>query len=59
MPEKPNWHTSSHTTQDTCVEVADNDSGVVMVRDTKDRHSGVICVEPAAWTAFVQYAKQQ
>ncbi|MGX4695136.1 DUF397 domain-containing protein [Streptomyces sp. JNUCC 63] len=59
MPEKPNWRTSSYTSQDTCVEVADNDPAAVMVRDTKDHGRGVVCVLPASWAAFVWYAKQQ
>ncbi|MEU6578162.1 DUF397 domain-containing protein [Streptomyces sp. NPDC046805] len=59
MPEKPNWRTSSYTSQDTCVEVADNNLHTVMVRDTKDRGRGVVCVLPTAWAAFVRYAKQQ
>ncbi|MFE2586587.1 DUF397 domain-containing protein [Streptomyces sp. NPDC059378] len=59
MPEKPNWHTSTYTTQDSCVEVADNDPDVVMVRDTKDRGNGIICSPPSVWTTFVSYVKQQ
>ncbi|MPY38245.1 DUF397 domain-containing protein [Streptomyces adustus] len=59
MPEKPNWHTSTYTTQDSCVEVADNDPDVVMVRDTKARGHGVICAQPSNWKAFVSYVKRQ
>ncbi|MFI9616768.1 DUF397 domain-containing protein [Streptomyces sp. NPDC052023] len=58
LPEKPNWHTSSYTSQDTCVEVADNDPDAVMVRDTKERSREAVYVSPAAWAAFVQHAKQ-
>ncbi|MFJ3339159.1 DUF397 domain-containing protein [Streptomyces sp. NPDC086766] len=57
MPEQPSWRTSSYTSQDTCVEVADNALHAVMVRDTKDRGRGVISVPPAVWAAFLRYAK--
>ncbi|RKR91314.1 uncharacterized protein DUF397 [Micromonospora pisi] len=40
-----------------CVEVADNLPGRVLVRDTKDRDGGTLTFEPAAWSAFVGYAK--
>ncbi|MDW5330149.1 DUF397 domain-containing protein [Plantactinospora sp. KLBMP9567] len=36
-----------------CVEVADNLSGVVLVRDTKDRDGGTLAFAPAAWRVFV------
>ncbi|MGW4466971.1 DUF397 domain-containing protein [Micromonospora sp. NPDC004704] len=40
-----------------CVEVADNVSGHVLVRDTKDRDGGTLAFGPAAWSAFVGFAK--
>ncbi|GAB3154915.1 hypothetical protein GCM10027290_50160 [Micromonospora sonneratiae] len=40
-----------------CVEVADNLSGVVLVRDTKDRDGGTLTFGPAAWAGFVTSAK--
>jgi hypothetical protein len=36
-----------------CVEVADNLSGVVLVRDTKNRDGGTLAFGPTAWRAFV------
>lgn len=55
----PNWHTSSYTGTENCVEVADNEPTKVMVRDTKARSCGVVAVQPTAWTAFVEYAKER
>ncbi|TCB92003.1 DUF397 domain-containing protein [Micromonospora zingiberis] len=40
-----------------CVEVADNLSGVVLVRDTKDRDGGTLAFQPAAWRGFIESAK--
>ncbi|MCX5395968.1 DUF397 domain-containing protein [Streptomyces sp. NBC_00102] len=57
MTTHPNWHTSSYTKSDTCVEVADNDPARVMIRDTKDRERGTMGVRPAPWAAFVDHAK--
>ncbi|WSP81580.1 DUF397 domain-containing protein [Streptomyces sp. NBC_01235] len=57
MTTEPNWRTSSYTKSDSCVEVADNDTQRVMVRDTKDRERGVLGVRSASWTAFVTYSK--
>ncbi|MFG1776130.1 DUF397 domain-containing protein [Micromonospora sp. NPDC049051] len=36
-----------------CVEVADNLPGVVLVRDSKDRSGPVLSFGPAAWSRFV------
>ncbi|MBM7078447.1 DUF397 domain-containing protein [Micromonospora humida] len=36
-----------------CVEVADELSGVVMVRDSKDPGGPVLAFDPYAWRAFV------
>lgn len=41
-----------------CVEVADNLSGVVGVRDSKDPTGPVLVFGPVAWRAFVQHATQ-
>ncbi|WBB51766.1 DUF397 domain-containing protein [Verrucosispora sp. WMMA2044] len=41
-----------------CVEVADNLTGIVLVRDTKDRDGGTLAFTPAAWASFVGQAKQ-
>ncbi|KIR64651.1 MULTISPECIES: DUF397 domain-containing protein [Micromonospora] len=53
------WRTStrSSTNGGNCVEVADNLSGVVGVRDSKDRDGGVLTFAPAAWRAFVALAR--
>lgn len=59
MSERPNWRTSTYTTQDSCVEVADNAPHTVMVRDTKDRNRASLSLTPDAWHAFVQHAKSQ
>jgi hypothetical protein len=40
----------------TCVEVATNLSGVVGVRDSKDRGGPVLAFGPAAWTGFMAAA---
>ncbi|WP_326561543.1 DUF397 domain-containing protein [Micromonospora sp. NBC_01796] len=42
-----------------CVEVADNQPGRVLVRDTKDRDGGTLAFAPQAWRAFVGFAKQR
>lgn len=41
-----------------CVEVADNLPGVVLVRDTKDRDGGTLHVAAASWQSFVDLAKR-
>ncbi|MFF3146902.1 DUF397 domain-containing protein [Streptomyces sp. NPDC057927] len=58
QPIAPNWHTSSYTGTETCVEVADNDPRHVMVRDTKARCRGILVVQRDTWTSFVEYAKE-
>ncbi|MEH1013839.1 DUF397 domain-containing protein [Micromonospora sp. CPCC 206060] len=40
-----------------CVEVADNLPGVVLVRDTKDRDGGTLGFTPDAWRSFVSRAR--
>lgn len=41
-----------------CVEVADNLSGVVGVRDSKDPTGPALTFAPNSWRAFVGLAKQ-
>ncbi|TWJ26328.1 uncharacterized protein DUF397 [Micromonospora endolithica] len=55
------WHksTRSGTNGGSCVEVADNLTGVVLVRDTKDRDGGTLQFNPNVWQAFVNFAKQR
>lgn len=55
---KPNWRTSSYTGTESCIEVADNDPMMIMVRDTKHREQGLIALRPASWTHFVEFTKQ-
>ncbi|MFV2100486.1 DUF397 domain-containing protein [Micromonospora sp. LOL_024] len=54
------WRKSSRSSGNggNCVEVADNVSGVVGVRDTKDREGGTLQFNPVAWQGFVNLAKQ-
>ncbi|MET8529062.1 DUF397 domain-containing protein [Micromonospora sp. NPDC005172] len=49
------WRRSSRSGPDggNCVEVADNLSGLVAVRDSKDPDGPVLVFEPEAWRAFV------
>ncbi|MET8530317.1 DUF397 domain-containing protein [Micromonospora sp. NPDC005172] len=49
--------TKSGSNGGNCVEVADNLSGVVLVRDTKDRDGATLAFEPAQWRGFVDLAK--
>ncbi|GAA2713565.1 DUF397 domain-containing protein [Micromonospora olivasterospora] len=51
----PRWRLSSRSGNggDTCVEVADNLPGRVLVRDSKDRDGGTPTFAPAAWSSFV------
>ncbi|MFV2083091.1 DUF397 domain-containing protein [Micromonospora sp. LOL_021] len=47
------WRTSSYSGGNgNCVEVTDNLSGVVAVRDSKDRTGPALAFPPAAWAAF-------
>ncbi|WP_328348892.1 DUF397 domain-containing protein [Micromonospora sp. NBC_00421] len=50
--------TRSGSNGGSCVEVADNLPGVVLVRDTKDRDGGTLTLAPDTWQAFVDLAKQ-
>jgi hypothetical protein len=40
-----------------CVEVADNLSGLVAVRDSKDPAGPALTFSPDSWTAFVHAAR--
>jgi hypothetical protein len=54
------WHKSTRSGGNggDCVEVADNLSTVVAVRDTKDRDGGTLVVTTSAWAAFIAGAKR-
>ena len=58
---EPRWRKSSRSGNggDTCVEVADNLPGRVLVRDTKDRDGGTLTFTPSSWADFVDLAKRQ
>ncbi|MGW0897725.1 DUF397 domain-containing protein [Streptomyces goshikiensis] len=58
MTERLNWRTSSYTKSDSCVEVADDDPGQVVVRDTKCRDRAIIGMHPVAWAEFVRFVRQ-
>ncbi|MFK3983955.1 DUF397 domain-containing protein [Micromonospora sp. NPDC050397] len=53
------WRKSTRSSNggDTCVEVADNVSGIVGVRDSKDRQGPVLTFAPRAWQTFVATVK--
>jgi hypothetical protein len=53
------WRKSTRSSNggDTCVEVADNLSGVVGVRDSKDLRGPILTFGPQAWQAFVTTVK--
>lgn len=41
-----------------CVEVADNLTGIVAVRDSKNPDGGTLAFSPNAWRNFVDLAKR-
>jgi hypothetical protein len=53
------WRKSSRSGGNggSCVEVADNLPGRVLVRDTKDRDGGTLVFAPEQWRAFVSLAR--
>jgi Domain of unknown function (DUF397) len=52
------WRTSTYSGGNgSCVEVASNMPGAVLVRDSKDRHGPQLTVSGLAWSAFVQGIK--
>ncbi|WP_326550377.1 DUF397 domain-containing protein [Micromonospora sp. NBC_01813] len=53
----PCWRTSTYSESGSCVEVADNLPGRVLVRDTKDRSGPALTFDPSAWRSFVELAK--
>ncbi|MFJ9900218.1 DUF397 domain-containing protein [Streptomyces sp. NPDC091280] len=53
-----NWRTSSYTSSDSCVEVADNDPAEVLIRDTKNREYGHLSLHSDPWTAFIEATKR-
>jgi hypothetical protein len=55
-----NWRKSSRSGGNggNCVEVADNLSGVVAVRDSKDSAGPTLTFTPMEWAAFVDGVKR-
>jgi hypothetical protein len=53
----PRWHKSTHSDSTSCVEVAENLPGRVLVRDTKDRDGGTLSFAPTAWSAFLDQTR--
>jgi hypothetical protein len=53
MDSMSTWRTSSYsgTSGGNCVETA-SDAGVVLVRDTANRHGGTLAFSAEAWTEF-------
>ncbi|MCX5067863.1 DUF397 domain-containing protein [Micromonospora lupini] len=49
--------TKSGNNGGSCVEVADNLPGVVLVRDTKDRAGGTLRFDRHTWQGFVEMVK--
>ena len=48
------WRISTHSANgSTCVEVARNLPGIVVVRDSKNRQGPVLTFTPHAWRAFI------
>ncbi|TCB92076.1 DUF397 domain-containing protein [Micromonospora zingiberis] len=53
------WRKSTRSASGECVEVADNLSGMVGVRDSKDVTGPVLTFEPTAWRAFVTSTRRR
>jgi hypothetical protein len=48
------WRTSSYTNNGgACVEVADDQSGIVAIRDSKDRNGPILLLTPMQWREFI------
>jgi hypothetical protein len=53
-PSRAVWRTSSFSNNGgACVEVADNLSGIVAVRDSKDSNGPVLLLAPVQWREFI------
>jgi hypothetical protein len=53
------WRKSSHSqgNADTCVEVAQNLTGIIAVRDSTDPGGPALIFAPAAWATFTDRLK--
>jgi len=57
-PSRAAWRTSSYTNNGgACVEVADNQPGIVAIRDSKDRQGPILAFNPDDWRTFVRGIK--
>jgi hypothetical protein len=53
-PSRAVWRTSSFSNNGgACVEVADNLSGIVAIRDSKDSSGPVLLLTPIQWREFI------
>ncbi|GAB3804060.1 DUF397 domain-containing protein [Micromonospora zhanjiangensis] len=54
------WRKSTRSSGNSgnCVEVADNLSDVVAVRDSKDRNGPALVFSPTAWRSFVDSTRR-
>lgn len=48
------WRKSSYSNSGECVEVSDDLTGLVPVRDSKDPAGPALIVGTAAWSAFIR-----
>ncbi|MFG2227384.1 DUF397 domain-containing protein [Streptomyces sp. NPDC048644] len=59
MAEEPNWHTSTYTRSESCIEVADNHPVKILVRDSKRRQGATLAFPRSAWEEFVTFSRAQ
>ena len=53
-PSRAVWRTSSFSNNGgACVQVADNLSGIVAIRDSKDRSGPVLLLTASQWREFI------
>jgi hypothetical protein len=59
-PSRTVWRISSYSNNGgACVEVADNQRGIVAVRDSKDREGPILAFCRDDWRAFVRRIKTE
>lgn len=51
------WRKSSHSGADNCVEVAFDDSGNALVRDSQSPTGPILTFTPSEWAAFLGGSK--